>query len=76
MKTRCVKLPEYLDEWLEEIVKDIGRSPDDFITEILYRYYDIWMIGRESVRRRSDKISDKIINETRKQKKKNSEKDS
>jgi len=64
MKTRCIKLPEYLDEWLEEISKDIGRSSDNFITEILYRYYDIWMIGRDSVR------------SSRKQKKKNSEKDS
>ncbi len=63
-RTRCVKLPEYLDEWLEEIVKDIGRSPDDFVTEILHRYYDIWMIGRDSVR------------SSRKQRKKNSEKDS
>jgi len=64
MKKRCIKIPEYLDEWLEEIVKDIGRSPDNFIMEILHRYYDIWMIGRDSVR------------SSRKQKKKNSEKDS
>ena len=67
-------MPDYLDEWLDEFAKDIARSPDDFITEILYKYYDAWMIGKESVRRHSDEISDKIIDETnssRKQKKKN-----
>jgi len=70
MKKRCIKLPEYLDEWLEEFAKDIARSPDDFIAEILHRYYDAWMIGRDSVKRYSDKIVDEP-NSSRKQKKKN-----
>jgi len=70
-RTRCIKLPEYLDEWLEEFAKDIARNPDDFIAEILHRYYDAWMIGRESVKKHSDKISDKNIDETSRKQKKN-----
>ena len=48
--TKVVKitLPEYLVEWLYRVAKDMARSPDDFIAEILHRYYDIWMLGRES----------------------------
>jgi hypothetical protein len=43
-----ITLPEYLVEWLYRVAKDMARSPDDFIAEILHRYYDIWMLGRES----------------------------
>jgi len=51
MPKRCIELPEYLDKWLEEFARDTARSPDDFIAEILHRYYDAWKIGRDSVRR-------------------------
>jgi hypothetical protein len=43
-----IQLPEYLIEWLNKITKDMGRSPDDFVAEVLHRYYDIWKLGRES----------------------------
>jgi hypothetical protein len=37
-----------LVEWLEKIAKSMGRTPDSFVAEILHRYYDVWMLGRES----------------------------
>lgn len=43
-----IKLPEYLVKWLDAVTKEMGRTPDDFISEILHRYYDIWKLGRES----------------------------
>jgi hypothetical protein len=43
-----LQLPGYLVEWLYRITRDMARTPDDFITEILHRYYDIWILGRES----------------------------
>jgi metal-responsive CopG/Arc/MetJ family transcriptional regulator len=48
MVTIKIKLPEHLATWLNEITKEMARSPDDFITEVLHRYYDVWKIGRDS----------------------------
>jgi metal-responsive CopG/Arc/MetJ family transcriptional regulator len=42
-----IKLPEYLVKWLDAVTKEMGRTPDDFIAEILHRYYDVWKLGRE-----------------------------
>ena len=44
-----IELPDYLASWLEDISKEIGMTPSDFITNILHRYYDVWKIGRDSV---------------------------
>jgi len=60
MPKRCIELPEYLDKWLEEFARDTARSPDDFIAEILHRYYDAWKIGRDSAYR-LDEIVDKYL---------------
>jgi hypothetical protein len=43
-----ITLPEYLAEWLNKIAREMARAPDDFISEILHRYYDIWRVGRDS----------------------------
>jgi len=43
-----IRLPEYLAEWLNSVTKSMGRAPDDFISEILHRYYDVWKLGRDS----------------------------
>jgi len=42
-----IRLPEYLVEWLDTVTKSMGRTPDDFIAEVLHRYYDIWRLGRD-----------------------------
>jgi GH18 family chitinase len=60
MPKRCIELPEYLDKWLEEFARDTARSPDDFIAEILHRYYDAWKIGRDSAYR-LDEIVDEYL---------------
>lgn len=60
MPKRCIKLPEYLNKWLEEFARDTARSPDDFIAEILHRYYDAWKIGRDSAYR-LDEIVDEYL---------------
>jgi hypothetical protein len=44
-----IRLPKYLVDWLNEFSRELGRAPDDFIGEVLHRYYDAWKIGRESV---------------------------
>jgi hypothetical protein len=46
---KCIKLPEELVNWLEEFSRQIGMKPDNFIAGVLYRYYDVWRAGRESV---------------------------
>jgi len=43
-----LRLPDYLVDWLNKITKEMARTPDDFIAEVLHRYYDVWMLGRES----------------------------
>jgi Glu-tRNA(Gln) amidotransferase subunit E-like FAD-binding protein len=48
MVTIKIRLPEYLAIWLNEITKEMARTPNEFITEILHRYYDVWKIGRDS----------------------------
>jgi hypothetical protein len=60
MPKRCIELPEHLDKWLEEFARDTARSPDDFIAEILHRYYDAWKIGRDSAYR-LDEIVDEYL---------------
>jgi Glu-tRNA(Gln) amidotransferase subunit E-like FAD-binding protein len=49
MVTIKIRLPEHLAIWLNEITKEMARTPDDFITEVLHRYYDVWKIGRDLV---------------------------
>jgi hypothetical protein len=44
-----IRLPKYLADWLNEFSRELGRTPDDFIGEVLHRYYDAWKIGRETV---------------------------
>jgi hypothetical protein len=44
-----IRLPKYLVDWLNEFSRELGRTPDDFIGEVLHRYYDAWKIGREGV---------------------------
>jgi predicted DNA-binding protein len=44
-----IRLPKYLADWLNEFSRELGRTPDDFIGEVLHRYYDAWKIGREAV---------------------------
>jgi predicted DNA-binding protein len=44
-----IRLPKYLVDWLNEFSRELGRTPDDFIGEVLHRYYDAWKIGREAV---------------------------
>jgi hypothetical protein len=44
-----IKLPKYLADWLNEFSRELGRTPDDFVGEVLHRYYDAWKIGREAV---------------------------
>jgi hypothetical protein len=51
-----IKMPLYLREWLYEVTREMGRTPEDFIIEILHRYYDIWKIGRDSKMSESDQI--------------------
>jgi hypothetical protein len=46
---KCIELPEELVNWLEEFSRQIGMKPDNFIAGVLYRYYDAWRAGRESV---------------------------
>jgi predicted DNA-binding protein len=43
-----IRLPGYLAEWLNSITKSMGRTPDDFIAEVLHRYFDMWRLGRDS----------------------------
>jgi hypothetical protein len=43
-----IRLPKYLVDWLNEFSRELGRAPDDFIGEVLHRYYDAWKIGREA----------------------------
>jgi GH18 family chitinase len=69
MPKRCIELPEYLDKWLEEFARDTARSPDDFIAEILHRYYDAWKIGRDSAYRLDEIVDEYLkthVNEHRK----------
>jgi hypothetical protein len=44
-----IRLPKYLADWLNEFSRELGRTPDDFVGEVLHRYYDAWKIGREAV---------------------------
>jgi hypothetical protein len=46
---KCIELPEELVNWLEGFSRQIGMKPDAFIASVLYRYYDAWRAGRESV---------------------------
>jgi hypothetical protein len=48
-----INMPQYLREWLYEVTREMGKTPRDFIIEILHRYYDIWKIARESSSRES-----------------------
>lgn len=48
-----INMPLYLRDWLYEVSREMGRTPRDFIIEILHRYYDIWKIARESASRES-----------------------
>jgi hypothetical protein len=43
-----LRLPDYLVGWLNVITREMARTPDDFVAEILHRYYDVWSLGRES----------------------------
>jgi hypothetical protein len=64
---RCIELPEELVNWLEEFSRQIGMKPDNFIASVLYRYYDAWRAGRESIsvqQREEAKLNlDEIVNE-------------
>jgi hypothetical protein len=64
---KCIELPEELANWLEEFSRQIGMKPDNFIAGVLYRYYDAWRAGRESVsvqQREEAKLNlDEIVNE-------------
>lgn len=48
-----ITMPLYLRDWLYEVAREMGRTPRDFIIEILHRYYDIWKIARESESKQS-----------------------
>jgi hypothetical protein len=49
-----INMPLYLREWLYEVAREMGRTPRDFIVEILHRYYDVWKIARESLSKQSE----------------------
>jgi len=48
-----IDMPQYLKEWLYEVTREMGKTPRDFIVEILHSYYDIWKIARESASKES-----------------------
>jgi hypothetical protein len=64
---KCIELPEELVNWLEEFSRQTGMNPDKFIANVLYRYYEVWRAGRESVsmqQRGEAKLDlDDIVNE-------------
>jgi len=47
IKKITIGLPEHLVDWLNEITREMARTPDDFIAEILHRYYDVWKLGKD-----------------------------
>jgi hypothetical protein len=46
---KCIELPEELVNWLEKFSRQIAMKPDAFIASVLYRYYDAWRAGKDSV---------------------------
>jgi len=45
----CIEVPVDMAKWLNEFPKHtIHRTPEDFILDVLWRYYDVWRIARST----------------------------
>jgi hypothetical protein len=44
--SKCFNLPKELIEWLEELSNQTKISVDDFVASILYRFYEVWNLGK------------------------------
>ena len=42
----CITVPPEIYEWLNTVSKQMGMDIDDAVTTMLYRYYEMWRLGK------------------------------
>jgi len=48
-KTICLELPDHFVDFIEEISRNLGMNPSQFMAHILKYYYEVFKVTKDSI---------------------------